>query len=540
MERTMLMVLRSALAAALVWAVPGTASAHFVFVVPEADGASAKVLLSETLTPDGAVDVTLIKGTTLSMRDHAGRETPLPLNAAQHAYVVRLSAGARGIVHGRADLGVMKAGERAYVLQYYPKTILGDAFDSRTRVGASAPIELVPTGRAGEMRLQLLVAGKPLAKAEVTVVLPDGEEEVVVTGGDGQTPAFTKPGRYGAWARHWETSDGSRNGSAYQQVRRYATLVFDTGGAAAAAAPAAAERVATRVATMPEAASSFGAVTSDGYLYVYGGHVVPTHRYSTEAVSGRFSRLRLADGAWERLPDGPALQGMNLAVHRGVIYRVGGMQPRNRPGDKQDVHSVADAARFDPKRGDWESLPPLPQPRSSHDVVVVGDRLFVVGGWTLRGSEPALWPSSMDVLDLSAPVLAWTQVPQPFKRRALVAAAHDGRVYVFGGFDERSQVVHGTSIYDLAGNAWSSGPDLPGGAMNGFGPAAAVVDGALVVSVDDGGLFRLASGARWERVGRATPRIVHRLAADGSRVLVIGGAARGQNFDLVEALPLDR
>jgi hypothetical protein len=113
-------------------------------------------------------------------------------------------------------------------------------------------------------------------------------------------------------------------------------------------------------------------------------------------------------------------------------------------------------------------------------------------------------------------------------------------VYVFGGFDERSQVVHGTSIFDLAGNAWSSGPDLPGGAMNGFGPAAAVVDGALVVSVDDGGLFRLASGARWERVGRATPRIVHRLAADGSRVLVIGGAARGQNFDLVEALPLDR
>src|SRR5688572_2142301 len=114
MDRTMKLVLRLTVAAALVWAVPVTAMAHFVFVVPEADGASAKVLLSETLTPDGAVDVTLIKGTTLSIRDDAGRETPLPLNAAQHAYVVRLSGRGRGVVHGLADLGVMKAGERVY------------------------------------------------------------------------------------------------------------------------------------------------------------------------------------------------------------------------------------------------------------------------------------------------------------------------------------------------------------------------------------------------------------------------------------------
>jgi hypothetical protein len=535
-------VRRGGLAAALLCVAPLAASAHFVFVVPDTEGNAAKVLLSENLKPDAEVDVTLIAGTRLSLRDEAGREIPLPLDPAQHAYVVRFTARARGVVHGIADLGVMKSGERAYVLQYYPKAILGDPFDGRTRVGKSAPIELVPTGRAGAVRLQLLVAGKPLAKADVTVVLPDGAEEMVVTDDNGLTSVFTKPGRYGAWARHWETSDGTRDGAAYQQTRRYATLVFDSGGAAAAAAPAGtAEKTAARVAAMPEAASSFGAAGSDGYLYVYGGHIAPTHSYSTEAVSGRLSRLRLSEGSsWERLPDGPPLQGMNLAVHRGLIYRVGGMQPRNPPGQEPDVRSVADVARFDPARRTWQALPPLPQPRSSHDVVVVGDLLIVVGGWTLRGPEPTLWPDSMDVLDLSAPVLAWKQVPQPFKRRALVAAAHEGRVYVLGGFDERSQVVHGTSIYEVARNAWSSGPALPGGPMNGFGPATAVVRGSLLVSVDDGGLFRLVSGERWERVGRATPRIVHRLVADGSRVLVIGGAAGGKNVDLVEALDLER
>ena len=85
---------------------------------------------------------------------------------------------------------------------------------------------------------------------------------------------------------------------------------------------------------------------------------------------------------------------MNLVAHRGKIYRVGGMQPRNRPGDPQDVRSVADVARFDPARRQWEALPPLPSPRSSHDVVMLGDRMMVVGGWWLKGKEGTDWPDT--------------------------------------------------------------------------------------------------------------------------------------------------
>ncbi len=295
--------------------------------------------------------------------------------------------------------------------------------------------------------------------------------------------------------------------------------------------------VVERIATLPEGTSSFGAAVADGWLYVYGGHVVRTHSYSTEAVSGRFNRLNLATSAWETLPAGPPLQGMNLVAHGGKIYRVGGMQPQNAPGTPQDIRSVTDVARFDPQTGRWEALPPLPLARSSHDVVVVGNTLFVVGGWNLKGGAPTEWPDSMELLDLTAAAPAWHRTPQPFRRRALTAAARDGKVHVLGGFDDKSQVVHGVSIYDVAAGTWSSGPTLPGGAMSGFGPAACVAGNQLYVSVDDGGLHRLGAGA-WEPVGRGTPRIVHRCVPSAGRILVLGGAYNGDNSNLVEGIAI--
>ena len=47
------------------------ASAHFVFVVPQDNGAKASVILSETLEPDEDVDVALIKSTSLKLRSAA-------------------------------------------------------------------------------------------------------------------------------------------------------------------------------------------------------------------------------------------------------------------------------------------------------------------------------------------------------------------------------------------------------------------------------------------------------------------------------------
>lgn len=528
-----------------------TCSAHFVFVVPQTGGTKVLVIMSEELSPSNEVDISMISGTKLSVRDGKGHDTALKLEKSENAYVTTISGKGNQLIHGSVNLGVMQRGEgKAHLLIYYPKTVLGKSFDSQSCITGNVPVEIVPVGTPGNLKFKLLVQGKPAAKAEITVILPNGTQKKVVTDDAGLTEEFKDTGRYGAWARYWETAPGEYQGKKYEEVRHYATLVADAISGATPPAKAENGKTAdasqtTSFATMPLAGSSFGAVISDSWLYVYGGHISPTHHYSTEAVSGHFDRLRLSDQKWEHLPDGLALQGMNLAAYKGKIYRIGGMAPRNKPQEKSDNWSVSDCAVFDPATMKWEGLPPLPQPRSSHDVVVIGSKLIVVGGWTLKGAGASEWMDTLAVLDLDAREPKWTTLKQPFNRRALIAAAYNGKMYVIGGFNKSAMVSRDVDIFDPKTGVWTKGPKLPGkDENNGFAPAACVHNGSLYMSLADGALYRLNQSAQaWEMAGQATPRIAHRIASTGEAILVIGGAETGEegkNSDLIEAITVKK
>ncbi|MGL6096020.1 MAG: Kelch repeat-containing protein, partial [Fimbriiglobus sp.] len=356
---------------------------------------------------------------------------------------------------------------------------------------------------------------------------------------DGNTAGFAGAGRFAVFAKHTEPKAGEHDGKKYEEVRHYATLVVTAEEHPTAESS---ETVASPFPPLPKGVASFGAVVSDGYLYVYGGHAGKTHTYDTSSVLGTFHRLKLDGGtAWEALPGGPILQGMNLAAHSGKIYRVGGMTPRNAPGTPTDNASLADAARFDPKAGTWEPLPALPAGRSSHDVVVVGDKLVVVGGWNQQGKgEKSEWHDTALVLDLTAKDAKWQAIPQPFQRRALTAAAVGKKVYVVAGLGADS-TDRQVDVLDLDSGKWTTGPELPGSDRVGFSPAAAVVDGRVVVNTLAGPVFRLAAdGSAWEKVGDAArKRMVGRLVPHGSdAVLLLGGAGAGGNIDLVEVIKL--
>lgn len=499
------------------------AQAHFIFVVPEPGFTKAQVFISETLTPDGEVGLAMIAGTKLSLRDSSGTTTQLTLAKLDKTFEVALSGTGNRVVYGITDLGLMTRGEKSHVLLYYPKSIIGDAFDASSAVGGQTPVEIIPVGKAGETKLKLLARGKPQADAEITVILPDGNQKKLKTDASGQTETLTQRGRFGAWARYWEAHPGERDGKKYEEVRHYATLVFDAGSGDAA------------FANLPEATSSFGAVELAGQLYVYGGHIAPTHRYWKEGVSGRFHRANLASPEkWDQLPSGPPLQGMNLAAYSGQVYRIGGMAPHNEKGQPTDNRSTADCARFNATSGTWEALPALPEPRSSHDVTVVGSKLMVAGGWNLQGDKQE-WVDTLLVMDLASSKPEWKTVPQPFRRRALIVAGFQDKLYVLGGFDDKNRIVTTVSIYDPRTNEWKEGPSLPEKVA--FAPAAVVHQGSLYVSVSDGTLLRLNdSGTGWDKVGKSTPRVAHRMVSYKDSVLVIGGAAAGKNFDLVEAI----
>ena len=531
------------LSALLVIASGTRARAHFIFVLPDSEGTEARVILSETLEVDDDIDPALVDGVELVTRDGAGAEGAIPLVRDGETRLVKLGEKLRGAIHGRLTHGVMAHGPKPFLVVYHPKACFGYPFGSAARIGGESPAEIVPAGHPGAVRFRLLSRGEPVADAKMIVLLPDGEQKEVVTDVEGRSPVFHAAGRYGAWARHVVAAPGEHAGEAYVEERHYPTIVIDVpaGHHGAAEETHATFTKTEKLPPLPVAASSLGAVAAGGQLYVYGGHIAPVHTYSTEAVSGRFFRRPLAGaGDWEELAGGPGLQGMNLATHGGLIYRVGGMDPRNQPGDPAENFSVASAACYDPVANAWTDLPPLPEPRSSHDVAVVGDTLYVVGGWNMLGHDGEDWCDTMVALDLGNLAAGWKTVPQPFERRALIAAVADGKLYVIGGFTELEEISRRVDIFDPAAGSWSSGPDLPGEPINGFAPAACTVGGRIHVSVADGSVHRLAaSGDRWEPVASVVPRIVHRAVADGDDHLVlVGGAANAENLDLVERVPV--
>jgi hypothetical protein len=505
------------------------AYAHFVFVIPDKAGDKASVVFSDALEPDPDVDIAKINALALTIRDAAGAETALKHTPAKNALDVELPGGGPRVVYGTVKYGVLaKGGAKPYLLTYHPKAIVGAVAPERSVVGEKLPAELVPVVEGEKVKFKLLGAGKPVADAEVTVIRADKSEKVK-TGADGLTPAFDAKGRFGVWSKVTAAKAGEHDGKKYEEARDYATLVYDA--------------VPVGGPPLPVGVSSLGAIACDGHLYVYGGHAGKTHSYDTKSVLGTFHRLKLDGGtAWEALPGGPIAQGMNLAAHGGKVYRVGGMSPRNAPGEPADNVSLADCAAFDPKTGTWSELPPMPAGRSSHDVVVAGDKLVVVGGWQMRGKgQSPVWHETTLTLDLSAASPKWESIPQPFQRRALAAAVSGSKVYVIAGMNADAAAVRTVNVLDTATGKWTTGPDLPGTNRVGFSPAAATVGGRVVVNTSAGGVYRLTeAGDAWEQVGEAaTRRMVARLIPHGPRkALLVGGASGGANATMLEVLTL--
>jgi N-acetylneuraminic acid mutarotase/YHS domain-containing protein len=344
-----------------------------------------------------------------------------------------------------------------------------------------------------------------------------------------------------------------------KSVKRFGTRLFACGVLAAAmmmavpaayvmaadakaAAPAA---LPAEYANMPETVSSFGAVADSGWLYVYGGHKGTRHEYNNQTASNSFNRLNLADGkTWEKLPGGPPMQGMNLAAYDGKIYRVGGMQPKNKPGDNQDLISIVDVARYNPATNSWEPLPSLPEPRSSHDVAFIGSKAYVVGGWNMKGvGSKNTWPKEMLVMDVADANPSWKPLAQPFQRRAFMVTAFNGKLYALGGLSMEGDTELEVQVYDPLTDTWALGPEIPGGGSNGFSCSACVLEGKLYMNVGDGSTYKLDdAGKKWEKVGITPGRIVARMVPNGkTQLLVVGGSfGKGVNRNTIDVVDLSK
>ncbi len=301
-----------------------------------------------------------------------------------------------------------------------------------------------------------------------------------------------------------------------------------------------------RLPKLPEAISSFGAAVAGGSLYVYSGHIGKAHAHSKDNLANGFWRFDLQQGQeWESLPMREPLQGLALVPWKDSVIRVGGVTAKNPAGETADMHSTASVEKFDPATKAWTSLTPLPEPRSSFDAVVLGDKLYVIGGWALSGSEKSgEWREKNYVADLTADPIEWKPLPDaPFRHRALAVAAAGDKIFAIGGLTKEGDSTSEVFVFDTSAQMWNKGPDFPGDdGLKGFGSSAIGVGDTVWASGGDGKIYSIKTDAReWRdaQVALETSRIFHRLlATPRGTLLFLGGAGKGGHKDTIEQVDL--
>jgi hypothetical protein len=432
------------------------------------------------------------------------------------------------------------------LLTYYARHLPGADAAAWEKAGAAKDLKLSvaakPSKEGDGVTLAVAWDGKPLKDAGVTLADASGESQEGKTDDRGEV-TFKKvaDGLVGVTANFVEEVKGEVDGKEYHSAGHYATLTFQNGKQTTAK-----DAVAKGAATdLPEPVASFGGAVADGWLYLYSGHIGGEHEHSKENLSQSFRRKEIGGKEWEELPMETPLQGLPLVAHGGKLYRVGGLSARNAEGEDEDIHSVAEFSCFDPATKKWTALAPLPEARSSHDAVVIGDTLYVIGGWKLAGSSKGTWLDTAWSFDLTKPDGAWQALPSPnFHRRALAVAEWNSKAVALGGMNEDRKISRDVNALDLKTGEWSKLAELPGEGMDGFGVSAWNLDGKLYASGTQDSLFRLSDdGAKWEPIAELEqPRFFHRLLpGKPGMLLAVGGASEeGHLADIEELSPKRR
>jgi N-acetylneuraminic acid mutarotase len=510
-------------------AFPAVSQAHFLWLLHDPVTGKAQVYFSELAEPDDPA--LLEKCVKAEVWAVAGRGEPKPLTLTKTAETLEAtldSAAKESALILRHQYGVMSRGGESFLLNYYAKTYPFPMPKTWRAVKNTdkLPLEVTPTRQGKQMTFHVTWNDKPLPAATVTIVGPGIEKKL--EGNADEAGNFTcelpQGGVFSIRVKQTETAAGKFEDKEFKSIRHYSTLTLHY-------EPSSLTPQINQLPDLPEGTTSFGGAVAGDTLYVFGGNYGGAHKYTKDDQSGDLWTLNLKSPTkWEMLEVGPRRQGLAMVEYKGVIYRLGGFEAMNNGSEAQDLRSRADFARWDAAGAKWETLPSLPEPRSSHDAAMVGDMLYVVGGWNMQGGDQgAKWHDTAWAMNLAADKLEWKTVASPgFKRRALALAAWDGKLVCIGGMQEKGGATTSTMIYDPARNEWAEGAKLLGAPMDGFGSSAFACRGTLYVTTISGSIQSLsADGKQWQYVGQLEqPRFFHRvLPWSDSKLVIVGGTS---------------
>jgi hypothetical protein len=166
-------------------------------------------------------------------------------------------------------------------------------------------------------------------------------------------------------------------------------------------------------------------------------------------------------------------QAPAAVAHNGLVYIIGGLIKTGTASDSIE--------RFDPRTGRSEIIAHLQGARMWHRAVVVGDKIFVLGGAKPYGSSGVDLRKSLEIFDLSTgTVSSGPDMPEPRSQFACVEAG--GQIFAIGGrlYDRGLySFTDTTAVLDIANNRWRQGGAMP---RPRAADGVALDDGSIVVA----------------------------------------------------------
>ena len=516
------------------------ALAHHIWIGKSKETGKVNIYFGEEPAPDQDMFLSGIKGMKVWSVDNNGMAKEIAFtHKTKNKDGWYETQGVPHAVDADCKYGVFGRGGSGMLLHYSAKWVQFKEGQTLPATG-NLMTDIVMTTSDSKTTFKVLHDKKPAAGCELRIIEADNTEHDLIADDDGLVVFDKTPmGRWMLKARVVKEEGGEFEGKTFADKRYFCTLVVD--------APASETqtnmkknveqspkttmklRQTAPFPELPVGITSFGGAVVDDRVYIFGGHCGEPHDYYRDGQNSKLMCLDLnSPKEWTEVAKSTGIQGLAMVEYKGNLYRVGGFEARNKQGEDHNLHSLDHFARFNFDSKTWQPLQPMPSPRSSLDAVVVGDTLFVVGGWIMKGKEKTVWCEDALAIDLSKKDAQWQIIKAPFLRRALSVGFQGDKLYAVGGMRKKGGPTTEVKIYDIARKTWTDGPTLPGkGSMAGFGSSCFNVGGKLVVSTYDGSVLQLTKDlSGWEKIHQLeTGRFFHRLLPTASnKFILVGGA----------------
>ena len=163
-------------------------------------------------------------------------------------------------------------------------------------------------------------------------------------------------------------------------------------------------------------------------------------------------------GTWASAGAGP--EAGRGRLHRARRLPVPGRRPdlRQVPGGRLDHQHD----RYDPRTGEWTSLPPLPTAVDHVQGFAYQGLIWYVGGTTGGVGTGVPRGPTGQVTSYDPTTGEYTGArPCPDRGAPAASPSVDGRIYYFGGLISPTEQSPQADVYDIATDTWSELPDLP-------------------------------------------------------------------------------